>query len=93
MKRTQVLSACSLANLTGSCVFLADHFLQTRHPAFDAGLQPIANVAPRTARANLVERWDGADLRDVRGTYGDYLIGKVAKVFPNLGRTHLGTQP
>ena len=61
-------------------------------PAFDAVLQPIANVGPRTVRADLIERWDGIDLREVHGTYGEYLIGKVAKVFPNLGRAHLGTQ-
>jgi isopenicillin N synthase-like dioxygenase len=58
-------------------------------PAFDAVLQPIAAVGPRTARPHLIERWDGIDLRDVRGTYGEYLIGKVSKVFPNLGREHL----
>ena len=29
-------------------------------------------------------RWDGADLRAFTGTYGDYLLGKVAKVFPQL---------
>jgi isopenicillin N synthase-like dioxygenase len=58
-------------------------------PAFDAALQPIANVGPRVPRAHLSERWDGLDLREVRGTYGEYLIGKVSKVFPHLGREHL----
>jgi hypothetical protein len=58
-------------------------------PAFDAMLQPIPNVGPPTARANLIERWDGIDLREIRGTYGEYLIGKVSKVFPTLGREHL----
>ena len=29
-------------------------------------------------------RWDGQDLRAFTGTYGDYLLGKVAKVFPQL---------
>lgn len=58
-------------------------------PAFDAVLQPIANVGPRTPRANLIERWDGIDLREIRGTYGEYLISKVSKVFPDLGQAHL----
>jgi isopenicillin N synthase-like dioxygenase len=58
-------------------------------PAFDAVLQPIPGVGPATVRAGLIERWDGLDLREVRGTYGDYLIGKVARVFPDLGRDHL----
>jgi isopenicillin N synthase-like dioxygenase len=31
-------------------------------------------------------RWDGQDLRAFTGTYGDYLAGKVAKVFPELRR-------
>ena len=30
-------------------------------------------------------RWDGADLQAFEGTYGDYLMGKVSKVFPELG--------
>jgi isopenicillin N synthase-like dioxygenase len=29
-------------------------------------------------------RWDGADLRAFHGTYGDYLLSKVSKVFPQL---------
>jgi isopenicillin N synthase-like dioxygenase len=29
-------------------------------------------------------RWDGQDLRAFTGTYGDYLTGKVSKVFPQL---------
>jgi hypothetical protein len=31
-------------------------------------------------------RWDGQDLRAFSGTYGDYLLGKVSKVFPQLRR-------
>ena len=29
-------------------------------------------------------RWDAQDLYAYEGSYGDYLIGKVAKVFPDL---------
>lgn len=29
-------------------------------------------------------RWDGQDLRAFTGTYGDYLLSKVSKVFPQL---------
>ncbi len=29
-------------------------------------------------------RWDGADVTAWQGTYGDYLTGKVARVFPDL---------
>ena len=31
------------------------------------------------------ERWDGADPLAFEGTYGDYLLAKVSKVFPALG--------
>jgi len=31
-------------------------------------------------------RWDGQNLHAFSGTYGDYLLGKVAKVFPQLRR-------
>ena len=29
-------------------------------------------------------RWDRASVHDFSGTYGDYLLGKVGKVFPQL---------
>lgn len=58
-------------------------------PSFEARLEPIADVGPTAPRRGLIERWDGIDLRDLHGTYGDYLIGKVSKVFPELGREHL----
>jgi isopenicillin N synthase-like dioxygenase len=35
-------------------------------------------------------RWDGQDLRAFTGTYGDYLLGKVSKVFPQLRQDVLG---
>jgi isopenicillin N synthase-like dioxygenase len=31
-------------------------------------------------------RWDGQDLRAFTGTYGDYLLGKISQVFPQLQR-------
>jgi polar amino acid transport system ATP-binding protein len=30
-------------------------------------------------------RWDGANLQAFEGSYGDYLLEKVSKVFPQLG--------
>ncbi|MGH7835743.1 MAG: isopenicillin N synthase family oxygenase, partial [Candidatus Binatia bacterium] len=32
------------------------------------------------------ERWDRTSVHEFHGTYGDYLLGKVAKVFPELRR-------
>ncbi|MFI5911469.1 isopenicillin N synthase family dioxygenase [Dactylosporangium sp. NPDC051541] len=43
-------------------------------------------TADRSAslRASHANRWDGQDLRAFTGTYGDYLVAKVGKVFPEL---------
>jgi isopenicillin N synthase-like dioxygenase len=30
------------------------------------------------------ERWDRASVHEFKGTYGEYLLNKVAKVFPEL---------
>ena len=53
-------------------------------PDFEAEVQPIdlghAVVDDRD------ERWDRASVHDFRGTYGEYLLRKVARVFPRLGR-------
>jgi hypothetical protein len=35
----------------------------------------------------------GTDLAAISGTYGDYLLNKVSKVFPELGREHLRRPP
>ncbi len=35
------------------------------------------------------ERWDGASVHEFSGTYGEYLLEKVSKVFPRLGRDTL----
>jgi isopenicillin N synthase-like dioxygenase len=60
-------------------------------PSFDAVLEPIPAESERpTGKVESVaRRWDGTDLATVSGTYGDYLLGKVSKVFPDLGRQHL----
>ena len=52
-------------------------------PAFDAEVAPIDPHAPIADDAR--ERWDRASVHDFQGTYGDYLMRKVARVFPRLG--------
>ena len=37
-----------------------------------------------SAPTDADRRWDRANLRDVNGTYGDWLTAKVSKVFPDL---------
>jgi len=49
-------------------------------PAFDALVEPL----PLDANVNREARWDDADLDAISGPYGDYLLGKVGKVFPEL---------
>jgi isopenicillin N synthase-like dioxygenase len=51
-------------------------------PDFTAEVPPLPGGARTTADG--VDRWDGADPRAFTGTYGDYLLGKVGKVFPQL---------
>lgn len=56
-------------------------------PDFAAEMRPLPRrAAMGAAGENAAEaRWDGADLQAFEGTYGDYLLGKVSKVFPELG--------
>jgi isopenicillin N synthase-like dioxygenase len=55
-------------------------------PALDAEVVPFPGRRASSARG---ERWDGADPLEFRGTYGEYLLGKIAKVFPALARDAL----
>jgi isopenicillin N synthase-like dioxygenase len=52
-------------------------------PAWDAEVHP---VLPGPAYDDRDQRWDGSSVYDLRGTYGDYLMTKVKRVFPNLQR-------
>ncbi len=67
-------------------------------PAFDAplsgldlgldpGLDPELGAAPV---GEASERWDGRSVHAFEGTYGDYLVDKVRRVFPDLARDVLG---
>lgn len=50
-------------------------------PDFTAEVRPLPTAAAIDDRA---ERWDGASVHAFTGTYGDYLLAKVARVFPEL---------
>lgn len=54
-------------------------------PNFDATLEPIPDELLPPQRLGQRERWDGAKVEDASGTYGDYVLAKVLKVFPHLG--------
>ncbi|HTO59368.1 MAG TPA: 2-oxoglutarate and iron-dependent oxygenase domain-containing protein [Pseudomonadales bacterium] len=53
-------------------------------PNFNVEVKPIE--IGTAVRDDKHERWDGASVHDFRGTYGDYLLDKVARVFPELHR-------
>lgn len=50
-------------------------------PGFAARIEPLPG---RMAGDDSADRWDRSNLHAFEGTYGDYLIGKVGKVFPDL---------
>ena len=52
-------------------------------PDVAAEIEPLPARA-RTGIAAAAPCWDGADLQSFEGSYGDYLLGKVSKVFPEL---------
>ena len=58
-------------------------------PGFDARVAPIDLGDVPLPDDDRRERWDASSVHDFEGTYGDYVLGKVAKVFPELGRTEL----
>lgn len=53
-------------------------------PHFEARVQRIEGLADAPARDDSAERWDQANVHAFNGRYGDYLLGKVSKVFPQL---------
>ncbi|MCR5880397.1 isopenicillin N synthase family oxygenase [Phenylobacterium sp. J367] len=59
-------------------------------PDFTARMQPLPQAATADRHSDRTERWDKASVHDFSGTYGDYLLGKVAKVFPQLVDEALG---
>ena len=60
-------------------------------PNFNAKIRPIALPDDTAIAADRRDRWDGASVHEFTGTYGDYVLRKVSKVFPQLRRTHLAT--
>jgi isopenicillin N synthase-like dioxygenase len=52
-------------------------------PGWDAEVRPVP-VRSGEPLPPAPDRWDGVDLTKLSGTYGAYLMSKVAKVFPEL---------
>jgi isopenicillin N synthase-like dioxygenase len=56
-------------------------------PDFTAAIEPLprhAAIGDWAIAEDRARRWDGASVHSFTGTYGDYLLGKVSKVFPQL---------
>lgn len=60
-------------------------------PGFDAEVRRL-EFPGRAAglESDARGRWDNASVHDFEGRYGDYLLAKVAKVFPELHREAVG---
>jgi isopenicillin N synthase-like dioxygenase len=53
-------------------------------PNFFAPVRPIDLPSGESAPDDRATRWDKTSVHVFQGTYGDYLLGKVGKVFPGL---------
>jgi isopenicillin N synthase-like dioxygenase len=53
-------------------------------PNFFARVRPIELTGQDLPHDDWQERWDHTSVHAFEGTYGDYLLGKVGKVFPEL---------
>ena len=53
-------------------------------PNFNAAVKPIDFGGP--VHETKDQRWDHASVHEFQSTYGDYLLSKVSKVFPDLRR-------
>lgn len=61
-------------------------------PSWDAVPEPLPGCEPseEALASGSVRRWDGRSVFDAEGTYGDYLLEKVSKVFPDLFDEQIG---
>jgi isopenicillin N synthase-like dioxygenase len=82
-----------LDRLTGGWYRSTPHRVRNRSSgsrlSFPFFLDPgFADQIPPLPASTTAERlrWDGRDLRAFTGTYGDYLLGKISRVFPQLHR-------
>ena len=58
-------------------------------PNFDAKIRPVDSPLINKADDDFEDRWDKSSVHAFEGTYGEYLLKKVGKVFPDLKKTSL----
>ena len=56
-------------------------------PNFNAEVKPIELPGAELIASDRQTRWDKASAHEFSGTYGDYVLNKVSKVFPQLRRS------
>ena len=71
-------------NATGADRLSFPFFLD---PSWDSTIDPLP-IVDRPADADGAERWDHTSVHGYAGTYGEYVLAKVGKVFPDLRRQH-----
>jgi isopenicillin N synthase-like dioxygenase len=55
-------------------------------PNFDVQIEPIDLSEANIPADDKHDRWDKASVHEFEGTYGEYVLSKVSKVFPELRR-------
>jgi len=53
-------------------------------PGWDAEVRAVPEVVEGARTVDAQARWDRANVHELTGTYGEYLLSKVSKVFPAL---------
>ena len=56
-------------------------------PCWETRIEPLDLSGVPRLEDDAEERWDRASVHSFEGTYGDYVMGKVSRVFPDLGRS------
>jgi isopenicillin N synthase-like dioxygenase len=56
-------------------------------PGFSTRVEPLDLPGRAAPPDDAAERWDRTSVHAFEGTYGDYLLAKVGKVFPELHRS------
>lgn len=59
-------------------------------PSWDAVVDRLPIVERPSDDEGAADRWDRTSVHGFTGTYGDYVLGKVAKVFPALAADNVG---
>lgn len=62
-------------------------------PSWGAVVEPLVLEDGWVAPVERSERWDRADLTTIDGPYGDWLLAKVSRVFPQLADEVLDQRP